>query len=495
MRRMIKISVILILVISGLKSVAQQDMTLYYMHRIPQANLVNPAIQNECKYYFSGLLLPIVGQVLPPLHGNLNNNAFAFKNLFYNGGSKWGDSTITPFHHGENTDRFLKRLHKVNYISYEQSIDWFTAGYRWRKWYFTFNIAEKFNVNFSYPKDLITLAWEGNGKSLLGKDAFLSNLGGGLNWYREYGIGASKTIKNKWTVGGRAKLLFGKENLWFKNQKLSWKTDEEDYAYTINADYEVYSSQQFYDITKMEMDYANDSLMFEMDTLMEDMTSQDIKSIIFNKKNLGGAIDLGFKYILNNKFTFYGSVLDLGFIRYKNNVNVVQTKGEFYFDGMDIQPFIQSDGNDSLNDAYITQYKDSIIRLFDPHLLDKKSYNYWLTSRIYLGGTYTISEKLNVGLLMRGEVFQKRLHGGITISANANLKKWFAPTLSYTFQNNTYKQIGAGVLFKIPWMQFYLVTDNVLGFAWPESTRNVNFRLGINLLFGCDKRESSTLVN
>lgn len=478
--------IIFILLVASGTLFAQQDMTLYYMHRVPQSNLLNPAIQNECKYYFSGILLPIVGQVLPPLHMNYNNNGFAFNKLFYHGTGAMADSMVTPFGDGQDPTHFLKQLRKVNYISTELNVDWLSIGYRWKSWYFTFNLAEKMNVYASFPKDLVVLGWEGNGKSLLGKEANLSYLGAGLNWYREYALGASKTINNKLTVGGKAKLLFGKENFWMKSHQLSLKTDEADYGLTAKADWEVYSSQQFIQITKLQMDYLNDSLMYE-DTTFEPTP----KDVIFNKHNPGGAIDLGFKYVYNNKITFYGSALDIGFIHYKNNVNAVKATGEYYFDGIDIQPFIE---NDSTGQAYLDYLKDSVIKNFDPHLLNKKSYNYWLTPKIYLGGTYKLTEKINVGLLFKGDIFLKRLHGGVTLSANANLKKWFAPTLSYTIENNSFKQVGAGVLFKIPWMQFYLVTDNVCGFIWPEAARNLNFRLGINLLFGCDKKNSSTLI-
>ena len=475
-----KITAIVILLTSTVSVFAQQDMTLYYMHRVPQSNLLNPAIQNECKLYFSGMLLPIVGQVLPPLHVNYNNNGFAYNQLIRPGTGMQADSLIFDIPY------VLTKLRKVNYISFETNIDWFSAGYRWKNWYFTFNLTEKLNAQVSFPKDLLTLGWEGNGKSLLGKEAFLSFLGGGFNWYREYALGASTVINNKLTVGGRAKLLFGKENLWFKSHQLSWKTDEDDYSYTFKADWEVYSSQQFFDITKLQMDYVNDSLMYE-DTTFE----PNPKDIILNRNNPGGAIDMGFKYILNNKISFYGSALDIGFIHYKNNVNAVKSSGEFYFDGWNIQPFINEP--DSVGQEYADNFKDSVIKIFEPHLI-KKAYNYWLSPKIYLGGTYALNEKVNLGVLLRGDVFLKRLHGGITFSANANLAKWFAPTLSYTIENNSFKQVGAGVLLKMPWMQFYFVTDNVCGFIWPEATRNINFRLGINLLFGCDKKTTSTLI-
>jgi len=468
---------------------AQQNQTLYFMHKIPQSNLLNPAIQNECKIYLSGMLLPIAGQVLPPLHFNYNNNGFAINQLIRPGTGAQADSFIFDFPY------LLGKLRTINYLSVEADINWLSAGYRWKTWYFTFNLTEKLDIQASFPKDLITLAWEGNGKSLLGEKSFLSFFGAGINWYREYAIGASKTYGSKWTFGARGKLLFGKENIWCKNHYLSWETNEEDYAYTVKADWEVYSSQQFYNITKLQMDYVNDSMMFEMDTILnlDEMTGKDVKRIIMEHRNPGTAIDLGFKFVLNNKLNFYGSLLDIGFIHYKNNVNAVKASGEFYFDGINIQPAMVSK-DDSLWRAYLDQLKDSVIKIFEPKLV-KKAYNYWLAPKLCLGGTYTLNDKINFGVLWRGDIFLRRLHSGVTLSANANLKKWFMGTISYTVENNSFKQVGAGVLFKIPWVQFYVVTDNVCGFIWPQATRNINFRLGINLLFGCDKKQSSTMVD
>lgn len=466
---------------------AQQNTTLYYMHKIPQSNLLNPAIQNGCKYYFSGILIPIAGQVLPPLYFNYNNNFLSINQLIRPGTGTLSDSLIwdIPYAHS--------KLRKVNYISLEQHIDWFSAGYRWKNWYFTFNLSEKMNLHASFPKDLLTLIWEGNGQSLIGKNALLGFLGAGVNWYREYAFGASTPLNNKWTVGGRMKILFGKENLWFKNNNLTFKTDEDDFSMTVNSDWEVYSSQQFYDVTQLEVNYERDSLMFAADTLIDfdNFSGKDVKKIIFEKRNPGVAIDMGFSYVFNNKITAYGSLLDIGFIRYKNNPNGAKSKGEFYFDGWNIQPYFNE--NDSVQDAYEDYFKDSVIRVFEPSLIEN-AYSYWLTPKLYLGGTYKINEKLNAGILFRGDVFIKRLHGSLTLSANANIKKWFSPTLSYTIINNSFKQVGAGVLFKIPWFQFYIVTDNVCAIIWPEAARNVNFRMGINLLFGCDKKSSATLI-
>jgi hypothetical protein len=236
------------------------------------------------------------------------------------------------------------------------------------------------------------------------------------------------------------------------------------------------------------MDYVNDSMMFE-----DSAYKPDINSIIMDSRNPGGAIDLGFKYVFNNKLNLYGSLLDLGFIRYKNNVTGVKASGEFKFDGWDIQPYFNTT-NDSVAQEHANQFKDSVIKIFEPQLT-KKAYSYWLAPKMYLGGTYTFTDKFNVGLLFRGDFFLKRLHGGVTLSGNANLAKWFMGTVSYTVENNSFKQIGAGILLKMAFFQFYVVTDNVCGFIWPDAARNFNIRLGINMLFGCNKKNAKTLVD
>ncbi len=37
-------------------------------------------------------------------------------------------------------------------------------------------------------------------------------------------------------------------------------------------------------------------------------------------------------------------------------------------------------------------------------------------------------------------------------------------------------------------MQFYTVSDNVLGFLRPLDSRTINLRFGVNLMLGCPKR-------
>jgi hypothetical protein len=61
--------------------------------------------------------------------------------------------------------------------------------------------------------------------------------------------------------------------------------------------------------------------------------------------------------------------------------------------------------------------------------------------------------------------------------------------------HNSYTDVGLALVAKAKWWQFFVSTDNVWGFVWPQSAHNVNYRMGINLIFGCDKKESNTLIH
>jgi hypothetical protein len=465
---------------------SQQNMTMYFMS-VPQANITNPAIYSHCKLTFSGILIPLSGQLIPPIYLNYNNNGFAYKDFIHHGTGIRSDSLVIDF------PNLIDKMKKVNYINLETHIPWINISYIWQNWYFSFGINEKIYASISIPRDLIVLAWEGNGKSLLGQKAFLSFLGANVNWHREYSLGAATNINNKLTVGGRAKLLFGKANLWFKNNKLTWHTNEENFAYTINADFDIRESQPIYDIIKLAYDYDNDSLIFEDTTLIDNPTFNDIKQkIIFNSKNKGIALDLGTKYIFNDKITLYASLLDLGFIRYKQNAESITAKGEFYFDGWNIQPYLE--GKDSIVEENNKAFTDSVIKLFDPKHYNK-AYNYWLTSKLYLGATYKLTDKYNIGLLIRNDYFLKRFHSAVSLSFNAKFTKWFSSNLSYTIQNNSFKNLGLGFALKFGFYQWYMVSDNIFGFIYPQSTRTINLRMGLNMIFGCNKKEVKTLLN
>ncbi len=484
MKKIYIISSIIFLLIS-IKTKAQVDNTLYYMTKIPEASFQNPAINSNCKIYVSGLGVPLAGQILPAMHFNYDNNSFAYRDAIYKGSGALSDSLVTAFNSVEDGNKFIDKLHKRTYLRTELDINLLSVGYKYKDYYFSVGVRERIEARASFSHDLIQLAHEGNG-AFLGKDADIGGFGATMTHFREYDLGASKKINNKLTVGVRAKLLFGKENLWTKKNNLTWNTNETDYAYNFDADMEFHTSSPIYKIDKFDYDFANDSLIFE-DTIYENI---DTKDVIMNNKNFGLGIDLGAIYKYNDKITLYASVTDLGYIKWKTNTSTFKVNGKFTFDGYDIQPYFTE--NDSVVTANNENFKDSVLQIFMPQY-DNESYISHLTPKFFIGGTYKFTDKINAGILARGEVYQNKLHSSLTLSGNTNFKKWFSASLSYSIMNNSFTNLGIGLMAKAGFAQFYVVTDNILA-IWPQAARTVNFRMGINLLFGCKLKENNSLI-
>ena len=107
-----KIYITLLLTFTVYFSEAQQNLSLYYQTWLPQSTELNPAIQNNCKLYFGGLLLPLAGQLIPNLHFNYSNNYLSYKDVvtLENGVPTINNTTI------ENA---ISKVMRVDYVAVE----------------------------------------------------------------------------------------------------------------------------------------------------------------------------------------------------------------------------------------------------------------------------------------------------------------------------------------------------------------------------------------
>lgn len=455
---------------------AQQNNSLYYLNNVQQTNQLNPSITNNCKFSIGGIIMPVTGQILPPLYFNYSNNAFSYKNIIYPGEGSQSDSLQIVFGNLSDAEKFLKQLKEVNYLAFETNIDIIQATLNLNNQAFSFSITDKILTRFYYGEDFIKFIYELNGNSLLGTDAKF-NIGTEFSYYREYGFGYQRSINEKLQVGGRAKLLFGKANVYTKNNEFSWYTDETDFAYDFNTNLEV--NMSIPGITMNDISYSDSSHAFVVDNENNISEVDSLASYITNNKNLGFAIDLGGTYILNDEFTFYASIIDLGYINWKSNAYNISNTGNFQFDGVDIAEVLN---DDSVN--LTDQIMDTI---FNATTVELKTGDYktFLPTKIYLGTTYRLNEKIAFGGLIRTEIFQRKMHSSLTLSMNNYFSRKFQTSVSYSIINNSYFNFGFGFVYNTGPFQFYIVNDNITGMIFPQTARNINFRFGINWVFGC----------
>lgn len=452
------ISVIIALVcFTNLK--AQQSLTLYNMQAIPQAMYVNPG----------AMPLTNINIGLPGISSdylNYGNNGFTLHDAIKQDAN--GGMLV-------DANSFLGKLRTNNIINVNAHVDLLSFGFKVKKKnYFSFNLTERVDVRFAFSKDLMSFAINGNGAAAnLNRDMHLAP-GVDATHYREWGVNYTRQVNDKWTVGGRLKYLSGIENVNTEKTSATLNTNSQYYALTGSANVSVNTSG------------------------VDSAAGKNTSSILgFNtgRQNRGAAIDLGATYKFNNKLSFSLSIVDLGFINWKDyTTNYVSNNpnAKVQYNGINVNQAI----NDSANFGNSAQnYGDSLSKAFGVKT-KHTSYTTMLTTQFYLGANYWLNEKNNVALLLNGRYANKQFNPALCVSFNNKVGRWFSASLSYSMINRSYDNVGLGLAFTGP-VQLYVVSDNVVSFlvfdkyksgnssfVVPAYSKNLNLRVGINITIG-----------
>ncbi len=418
------------------------------MHAVPQSNLLNPAIQIACKYYIG---IP----VLASAHLSYSNTAFTYNNLAAS--DSW------------NTEGILDQMHQTDLYTAEAMLVPVALGYRHRTLYFTFNIAERVQGYQTVPKDAVEMAVRGN-YAFAGETARFNGLRPGGYHTREYSAGVSKVMGPYLTVGVRGKLLFGKANLTTGRSRVGLTTSGDDFNLLLDGDYTLNSSFPL-TITK-DADGEIDGILLEQ---------IDPLQYLLNRGNIGAAIDLGITYSYDDQITLSASLLDLGFVRWRTDLNNVHGEGIFEYTGTDL-------AGELVTEESFREIANSILDTMEI-TTSTDPYSYMMPTQLFLGGSYQFSEKIAFGAVSRNVIFRSKIHSSLTLSASADLAERFMGTLSWSYLNNSIKNVGVGIAYHGKGVQFHAVTDNLLGFFYPFDTRTLNLRAGVNLMLGCPKNK------
>ena len=445
------ITLFVLLFIVGTIANAQQDLTMYNLRDIPQSVYSNPSNQFNGKFYIG---IP----VLSSNYYSVSNTGFAYSDAI----KKRGDSLVLDF------KSLIGELKDENFTSFNAQVEFLSFGFALGKnTQINVNVTEHFNFKFNYTKDFVRFIYEGNA-AFEDNTANFENIGFSMNHFREFGAGISHQFTDKLRLGTRLKYLYGLENIYSNKTDISLTTNPETYAITANADVEINTSG------------VND---FDGDNYLS------------GRGNTGFGVDFGANYDLNNRLSLNASVLDIGYINWQNDAkSYVIEDGEYTYSGIEIDAFTAQEDSVS-GEASFDRVLDSLEEAFKVKE-NEDGYTAPLVSRVYLGANYKLTEKTVVGGVIQSEVFKGRLHSSFTVSANQKFFKWLTMGASYTAINGAYNNLGVGLNINPGPVQFYVVSDNVLGAFRPQHARYAQVRFGINLIFGSEKtREIHPLSN
>ena len=471
----IKYILFLILAIIITDVSAQNNQVLYYMN-LPQNHLINPALRQSNSLYIG----------LPAITGtnvNIDNNFINFSDVFIK--SQSSDSILSFLHPDYNIDDFLAKIRDKNSLETQVTTQLLGVGFSTGKDIYIFiDINDRVMGNVVIPGDFFELAFKGN-EEFVGSKIDLSSLRADLKYYREIGLGFSKDFTNKLRLGVKAKLLFGIAGASIDNRSLGI-TVNDDYSHTLDADLTVNISGP----VKVYMDDNNniDSISFDDGRFNN---GRDVFSFLSGKRNVGLGLDIGATYDISDKFMVSAAITDLGFIKWKKDVTNLQAESQFDFSGLNMLDVLNGTKTfEELGNDMLDSLENSLI------VSDLNTpFTTWLPFGLTLGGSYRVNDYFSAGLLSYSRIIGQQFRQSLTLSGNVNLNNVFSTSLSYTLANNRYDNLGAGLAFRGGVFQFYFLADRI-PLRWnkikmdnstvplPANWNTVNFRFGMNLVFG-----------
>jgi len=425
---------------------AQQNHTLYYMSQVPQASWLNPAYPSQCAY----IGLPLISS----LHAHLGHTGFSYNQVF----PEQGGSRIIDFRYLEDG------LHRLDLLNTQLHLDLLSLGIPWRDYLITFRITEKADGMVHYPRSFFLLPWQGN-RDYIGETATIKRMGAQLNHYREYALGVSGWLSEDLRAGIRAKLLFGKLNLNTRNESVEVSTQADNYHLDMHGQYRVNAS------LPLEINTDTNGLVTQAH-IREDASW---RMVLLNARNPGMGVDLGVVYTGWDNITLYASLLDLGLVYWTSDVTNFNVQQEFQFQGLTQE--------DLEMDEYTSMMRDSLAGSYEIRK-SNQPYTTFLPVHTYAGMTYRVNEYLKAGILQHNLLYKWRIYPSFTLSVNARVMDLLSLHASYSYNNYSFRNLGAGISLQTDHWQFYAATDNLLAIK-PLNVRNVSFRLGFNLFFGC----------
>ncbi|MDD4148875.1 MAG: DUF5723 family protein [Bacteroidales bacterium] len=457
---------------------AQQALTMYNMDRVMQTQFINPSVDVPYKFHIGGLLVPIVGQLPPPIYFNYGNNSFYYNHILHMGKGDKADNLVLDI------PLFMDKLKKTTHMRFDTQIELLNLGFKLENMFLTVAITEKFKYGMSLPYDIFEFTLNGNMPYMQeNKPHDFSGFGVDFTHYREFAVGGSMQANDKLSFGGRAKILFGMANVNTNFKELSLYTDPEDYSMTFTTDMKMHSSLPVYfDMNMLEVDSAGISLNEASMTAFEDNPA----SYFLNLKNIGLGFDFGASYKLTPEIDLYASITDFGFISWNTNPQNFLSKGEYDFHGLEVELW----ENDEEMDESLKDFADTLFNIFKPSLVET-GYMTWLPTSFYIGGKYKFHELLHFTALYRGEFYRKSYMHSLTIGVNSNLTECISAHLTYSLAHHTANHIGFGLSARLGPVQWYLVTDSFTNMIWPQKATNINLRMGCNIVFGYKKIKSS----
>ncbi len=424
---------------------AQSNLGFFHMSNgLPQGTNYNPSYFPESRAYLS---LPVISGIDLSL-----NNSFGISDVF----TETGDSTLIDI------NKFLGSQQKKNsFLNVNLGITDFMLGFRiGEKSHFSLFMNDKFDATFFYPIKLMNFVWQGNA-AYVGQNFVADDMKFSTTYYREMGIGYAREfsiIGKPISIGARFKYLNGMLHSSSDDLALSIYTDESDYSLSA-----TFNDAQIKSAAVSQLSDENSEI--------------DASYFIFNN-NAGFGMDLGARMQFTEKLGLGASVNDLGFIKWKENSEIINLSGStFNYSGIDL------DNTDNFGEAL----SDSLDNIQSENIDASFSTN--LNARTYFTADYQLTNKGYAQATVANFITQGSIKTSMGLGYTQHVGRWFTASATTSYVPQQGVDLGLGMVFRLSSFQLYFSADNILNTINIPEASAANFKVGLNLLFGkADKK-------
>lgn len=441
--------VLLICMIAFLRGHGQSGLSFYSLENHFNSSSYNPAfLSTQNKFTIS--FLPIGGT-------NIGyNNQGAIRKL------------VSKFLTGATSNKDYAEViqYMVNRSMFTQNIETNLLNiiFRSRMGHFNFRIRENemvsakvngFVTDFISNKDVQNVAVNE-----------VQNLPAQAVHYREYSLGYSvSSLRDNFSFGIRAKAYLGKSSF---HSKISGSIQNELSNYRLKAGGMVYMSVPEAPITKTDGSLNNFSL-FEGSKLIDYLT---------NIGNPGFGIDLGINWKISNKLSLSLSMIDLGKINWKTNLNSKFLDGTYRFSSSSVTGSFNEKGEEFISKIHKNiSFLDSISELFKVTYV-RSTFSRTLPVSFYASMNYQVNPKLRFSIADRYVSLKDLNYNSFSLNLNYELNSSLSIGSGYSVIGDTYLNFPLILLISKKFGQIYVGSDNFMAFILPSVSEYANFSFG-----------------
>ena len=282
--------------------------------------------------------------------------------------------------------------------------------------------------------------------------------------YREYSVGfAREFAKEKLSVGVRAKVYFGKASMTSDVSGIVVQKGQDTYYL------------QTHDRLRLS---APVLVVTDTDSILHSITTNDnftIGNYLMNPKNIGFGFDIGLKYNLTPDLVLSASVLDVGSIKWKNNLNTLIFNGEYQFP----KDFIVTNENGVLTRNQDFTSEDINFEELYKIKVDESPYSTRLPVTFFAGLKYRLNRKLNVSVVDRFISAQSMKLNSFSVTGVYDIKKNLSISSGYSILGKSYFNMPFAILYTGEAGQYYIGTDNLLSLILPSTAEFSGITFGM----------------